>query len=310
MHPAVSVIIPTYNRASIVLRAIRSVLAQTFTDFEILVVDDASTEDIQGTIGQPLNDPRIRYLCLPRNVGPGEARHQGAKAASGTYLAFLDSDDEWFPNKLEAQIHAVKGVSGPVFCFSKYVFAFDGGKKFLPARGIRLQEDVGEYLYCSSGTIQTSTVFMSRSAWRPGPFSREIGEDIGMVLDVCQAGVSVRYVDEPLSLYHAESRPDKMSLGCSAADLLALRRRLGPRLTRRAARGFMATLVAPNLLAQGRLRDRVRAGAIIFKTIVLGGLSCRGATNLIALLLLPHSIHLALQRGKARFQGVDGVVSG
>lgn len=308
MHPTVSVIIPTYNRASLAGRAIRSVLAQTFSDFEILVVDDASSEDTHAVIERHFNDRRIRHLRLPQNVGPGEARNQGAKAANGSYLAFLDSDDEWLPNKLEAQIRAVKGVPGPVLCFSKYIYSFDGGAKFLPGRGIRLKEDVGEYLYCSSGTIQTSTVFMSRKAWRPGPFSREIGEDIGMVLDVCRAGASLLYVEEPLSIYHAEARHDKMSQGCNAEDLLALRGRLGPRLTRRAARGFMATIVAPNILAQGRLRDRLRAGTMIVKTIVSGGLSRRGAVNLIALLLLPHSIHLAVQRWKARYQGVDRVV--
>ena len=101
--PIVSVIIPTYNRAHLVGRAIRSVLAQTFRDFELIVVDDSSTDDTEDVIGS-FADPRIRYLRHETNRGGATARNTGIRVACGEYIAFLDSDDEWLPEKLERQL--------------------------------------------------------------------------------------------------------------------------------------------------------------------------------------------------------------
>jgi glycosyltransferase involved in cell wall biosynthesis len=101
--PLVSVILPTYNRAFSLERAIRSVLRQTFQDFELILIDDGSTDNTQDII-QSIKDPRIRYLQLEANKGAGAARNIGILASSGKYIAFQDSDDEWLPKKLEIQI--------------------------------------------------------------------------------------------------------------------------------------------------------------------------------------------------------------
>ncbi len=100
-HPEVSVIIPTYNRARYVTKAIDSVLAQTCPDHEIIVVDDGSTDDTQAVL-QPYAS-RIRILTQ-KNSGPSAARNAGIQAARGRWIAFLDSDDEWLPGKLAAQL--------------------------------------------------------------------------------------------------------------------------------------------------------------------------------------------------------------
>ena len=103
--PTVTIVLPTYNRASLVGRAIESVLAQTYADFELIVVDDGSTD---GTIDRvaTLRDPRIRRLRIARNGGAGAARNVGIRAAAGRFLAFQDSDDEWTPTKLERHMRA------------------------------------------------------------------------------------------------------------------------------------------------------------------------------------------------------------
>lgn len=101
--PLVSVILPTYNRAHVIGRALRSVLEQDFTDFEVLVVDDASTDDTERVV-RAFGDPRIRYLREPRNGGPNAARNRGLREARGEFIAFLDSDDEWLPGKLSRQV--------------------------------------------------------------------------------------------------------------------------------------------------------------------------------------------------------------
>jgi glycosyltransferase involved in cell wall biosynthesis len=98
--PQVSVVIPTYNRAAVLGRAIKSVLAQTFPDLECIVVDDGSTDWTVALVGG-FQDPRLRLLRLPLNRGASHARNVGIQAARGELLAFLDSDDEWLPQMLE-----------------------------------------------------------------------------------------------------------------------------------------------------------------------------------------------------------------
>ncbi|MCK5306492.1 MAG: glycosyltransferase [Candidatus Omnitrophica bacterium] len=101
--PVVSVIIPTYNRAEFLPRAINSVLNQTFKDFELIIVDDGSTEDIKSVVNA-FNDNRMRYIRhnIPR--GAASARNTGIKYANNDFLAFLDDDDEWNEDKLLLQI--------------------------------------------------------------------------------------------------------------------------------------------------------------------------------------------------------------
>ena len=103
--PPVSVIIPTFNRAHVLSRAIDSVLGQSFEDFELLVVDDGSadgTAELMERYGRW--HPRVRYLVQSANAGVSAARNRGMNEACGRLIAFLDSDDEWLPEKLAAQV--------------------------------------------------------------------------------------------------------------------------------------------------------------------------------------------------------------
>jgi glycosyltransferase involved in cell wall biosynthesis len=97
----VSVVIPTYNRASVLGRAIDSVLAQTYTNFEVIVVDDGSTDNTQELLSK--YEDRIVTITQP-NAGVSCARNNGVLKSSGEWIAFLDSDDSWLPNKLELQM--------------------------------------------------------------------------------------------------------------------------------------------------------------------------------------------------------------
>lgn len=112
-RPAVSVVIPTYNRARLLRRAIQSVLAQTFTDFEILIVDDGSTDDTPAVV-EGFDDARIRYLPQPENAGVSAARNRGLREARGAFIAFLDSDDTWYPHKLALQVPQMRDLPDDV----------------------------------------------------------------------------------------------------------------------------------------------------------------------------------------------------
>lgn len=111
--PVVSVIIPTHNRAHLVGRAIKSVLAQTYKNFEFIIVDDASTDNTEKVI-KGFNDERIRYVCHKKNKGAAATRNTGIKMARGTYIAHVDDDDEWLSTKLDKQVKRFKEVSAKV----------------------------------------------------------------------------------------------------------------------------------------------------------------------------------------------------
>lgn len=106
----VSVVVPLYNKAKWVRRSLDSLAAQSFKDFEVIVVDDGST-DGSGEIVATYPDPRVRLVCQP-NAGPGAARNRGIAEARGEFLAFLDADDEWMPEFLEQNLAALE-AAGP-----------------------------------------------------------------------------------------------------------------------------------------------------------------------------------------------------
>jgi glycosyltransferase involved in cell wall biosynthesis len=105
--PTVSVVVPTYNRARMLHRSVESVLAQTYEDFELIVVDDGSTDHTRN-VANSYDDDRLTYIRHGENQGASAARNTGIEHASGEYIAFLDSDDEWLPRKLERQVAALE----------------------------------------------------------------------------------------------------------------------------------------------------------------------------------------------------------
>lgn len=119
----VSVIIPTYNRANVIKKAIDSVLNQTYENLELIIVDDCSTDNTREIVGD-IDDPRIKYVCLSKNSGACAARNKGIDMAKGQYIAFQDSDDEWLPSKLEKQLSVFEEHNPDiVFCKLKRIQA-------------------------------------------------------------------------------------------------------------------------------------------------------------------------------------------
>jgi glycosyltransferase involved in cell wall biosynthesis len=123
----VSVIIPTWNRADTIEKAVRSALDQTIPPLEVLVCDDGSTDNTHGII-RSINDPIVKWIEAPRSGRPAIPRNRGIRKSRGEWLSFLDSDDEWLPEKLEKQLFLVEKLNCKAACTNAYQY-IPGKKK-------------------------------------------------------------------------------------------------------------------------------------------------------------------------------------
>lgn len=123
--PLISAIIPTFNRSSLIIRAINSVLCQSYRKFEIIVIDDGSTDGTEEILLPLIDEEKIRYF-KQQNSGVSTARNYGVERARGEWVAFLDSDDEWLPNKLQEQINFLKNNSHVNIVYGQEIWIRNG----------------------------------------------------------------------------------------------------------------------------------------------------------------------------------------
>ena len=156
-NPLVSVIIPTYNREEQIAKAVTSVLNQTYPNFEIIIVDDAST-DQTVSVAKSIKDPRIDIVVLPTNTGGTLPRNIGMERSKGEYIALLDSDDLWECQKLEKQLNFIKDVGKERFlCFTDLIL-FDRENEELKANtNLLLAQDIMDYIFIDDNCVQTSS---------------------------------------------------------------------------------------------------------------------------------------------------------
>jgi glycosyltransferase involved in cell wall biosynthesis len=151
MNDVVSIVMPSYNTGAYIAESIRSVLEQTYTDWELLIVDDCSTDDTVEVI-RSFDDPRIVLLQNETNSGAALSRNYALREAKGRWIAFLDSDDLWEPDKLEKQLSFMK-TYGYAFSFTDYRICLNG--TWMPY--INIGPDVVNrrmmYRYCYFSTI-------------------------------------------------------------------------------------------------------------------------------------------------------------
>jgi glycosyltransferase involved in cell wall biosynthesis len=219
-RPFFTVVIPVYNRAAALAVALRSVLDQTFQDFEIVVVDDGSTDD-PGKVVESLREPRILFL-RQENAGGATARNTGIDAATGQFIAFLDSDDMFLPHHLQAMHDLLKGTSNTVGYARVLVDRGDGCMILKPNRGIRSDEHMATYLLCDRGFVPTITVVV------PGEIAKRVkyktgyryGEDTNFAVGLYLAGCKFRMLEAAGALWKDQYDPGRQSAGRKGARLL------------------------------------------------------------------------------------------
>lgn len=209
--PYISIVLPVKNRAGIIGESIQSVLDQTYHDFELIVVDDAST-DATPKMVEAFEDPRIKLIRLPESRGASGARNAGIQEVRGAWIAFQDSDDLWLPEKLAQQFQAVKAAgSGCVGVYCSYRRVAPEGMEILPKPGPGLSGAVLPRLL--KGNFITTQTFVVRkdAVDAVGEFDSNLGalNDWDFAVRVAQQG-DILWVQNPLVVYRVQ--PDSLSV--------------------------------------------------------------------------------------------------
>lgn len=198
--PVVSVIIPTYNSARYLAEAVDSVLAQTFTDLEVLVIDDGSTDETTSVISG-YRTP-VRYI-RQENGGVSVARNRGIQESRGRFVAFLDADDTWYPSKLEHQLKALQGQSECRLCYSAFTVVDSSLRTLFVNRSNRRGSALEDLLLRGNIVGSICTVLMERSLYElSGGFDSALSQcaDWDMWIRLAQH-TEFLYIDAPLVTY-------------------------------------------------------------------------------------------------------------
>ena len=204
-QPLFSVVIPTYNRAELITQAVQSVLSQTFSDFELIIIDDGSTDHTAEVVGQ-IEDPRLRYF-QQSNKGRTAARNAGAARARGRYLTFLDSDDEATSDWLAVFVEAFQAGGIGIVCCGATVYRERSFEQEKMTR-IRLPKSLGPALG-KRGLFLTGTFAMRRELFEAvGGYVEELSfaentELVQRLVPYClESGLDLVSVDKPLVIFY------------------------------------------------------------------------------------------------------------
>ncbi len=252
MTPFFSVIIPVFNRAHALGAALHSVLAQSFADFEIVVVDDGSRDDPKAVINA-IADKRIRFH-RQENAGGGAARNRGIDLARGRYVAFLDSDDYFLPRHLEV-LHRLLAGSEGVAAYARMVVDRGNGRTLLkPPRPIRPGEHMATYLLCDRGFVPTITVAVETARARRIRYSENLraAEDTDFAIRLFLDGVRFVMADAPGAVWNDQFDPNRTSAGRKGAGLPRWLETLRAQIPERAYYGCLGWAYAKHIAQQDR----------------------------------------------------------
>lgn len=202
MGGQVSIITPSYNTAGFIAETIESVLAQSYSNWELIIVDDCSTDNTDEVVGRYLADKRIRYIKNDINSGAAVSRNCALREAKGRWIAFLDSDDLWMPEKLEKQLNFMIDT-GCHFSYTKYIeideTSTPNGKSVSGPKRITKR---GMYNYCWMGCL--TVMYDAETVGLVHIEDIKKNNDYAMWLKVCQKA-KCYLLDETLAKYRKRS---------------------------------------------------------------------------------------------------------
>jgi glycosyltransferase involved in cell wall biosynthesis len=257
-EPTVSVVIPTRNRPELVTRAVRSALAQTLAEIEVIVVIDGPDQATREALAaEP--DPRLRVVPLAASGGAPSARNVGVEHATGKWTALLDDDDEWLPDKLATQVALAEAApyALPIVA-SRLTVRTPRADFVLPRLLPQPGQPVSEYLavrkgaFHGDGFVQTSTILAPTELLLRVPFAKGLRrlQELDWTLRCHQVdGVGLVMADEPLVVWYADENRQRISFDSPWQDTFEWLKRSRPLVTRRAyaalAMSVVSSMAAP-----------------------------------------------------------------
>ncbi len=251
--PDVSVVIPTLARPDLVMRAVRSALAQTLDTIEVIVVIDGPDNETRSTL-DAVDDPRLRIIGLPECGGAPNARNVGVAEARAPWTAMLDDDDEWLPEKLAVQLGLAHDAQVPMPIIACRLFnRTPRAELVMPRRLPEPGEELSEYLtvrrglFHGEGFIQTSTIMAPTELLRRVTFT--VGLRRQQELDwtlraLSQDGVGLIYAAEPLVIWYTDEDRPRVSLQSPWESQLEWLQRSRPLMTPRAYSAIMMSVIS------------------------------------------------------------------
>ena len=196
----VSIITPLYNSSEFISQTIEHVIRQTYTHWEMLIVDDCSTDDSSAIVQKyAKKDKRIEFIQLKKNAGAAIARNKAINLAKGDYIAFLDSDDLWLPNKLEVQLHSMEARKS-TFSHTSYAL-FDEKNNPLNTRTICNEwiayKDLIKYNWIGTSTVMYNATVLGKH-YMPDLRNRQ---DWALWLRLIKHSGEALFIDKPLTKY-------------------------------------------------------------------------------------------------------------
>lgn len=264
----VSVIIPCYNRANVVMHAIESVFQGNNTGAEVVVVDDGSTDNLKQVI-ERMGNPHVRYIRQD-NKGANAARNNGIDHARGEFVAFLDSDDRFLPHHLASSIAALRSSGGPDVSYARIIVDRGRGKSFIkPPRTIRAAEAMGDYLLADRGFVQTSTVVMKRALAAQVRYDEKLpfGQDTDFAIRLQAAGARFGMQEKPGAVWADHHDGRRISHSSTPDVRVAWLNTVRSIISDRAFKADMGWYVAKSYARQGMMRK----AAILYLNALVSG---------------------------------------
>jgi hypothetical protein len=323
LDPLVSVVIPAFNRAPIIASAIESCLAQTYPHVEVLIVDDASEDDLAAALRPWRDDQRVRLLRHQRNQGVSAARNTGVQAASGAYIAFLDSDDAWQREKLERQLALARRQEDENFIIGTLTRIETNSRDVMirPKKRKPAGVALGDYLFVHKiqGKLetvsyddapllggcfaQTSSYLLPTDLAKATPFRVGLHqyEDMAFLIDLDDKGAAFLLVEEPLTIQHNDERPGRLG----AKDNLGRGRQfldaIGGSLSPEARLGFETGYLAHLLWRE----SPIRALTTTLRAFLKGAIGAKSVAGILSRCLLGQAsqkmVRSAFRGWKSRF---------
>lgn len=296
--PFFSVVIPAFNRENSILRTIQSVFDQAFSDFELLVVDDGSTDETVNVVNS-VSDCRIRII-RQENRGASSARNKGIIESKGKFVAFLDSDDIFLSHHLQQAFDYIKD-NGDVCTFTQVVVDRGSGIKYIkPHRAPKDGEHISEYLMSDRGFIPTISLVVPQKLAKSVQYDESLskGDDYDFAIRIAAAGGKLVMLDKPSAEWDDSWNPNRLSNSRNTQERINWLNRIKSIITDKAYHSEMGWPVARYLAEDG---NKTKALVLYFSALFRGCYRLKMAIVIFLQIVLSKSNYRKMSDFLAKF---------